>query len=139
MKVEGVIIVLSVNKNLQDYFIKLAPDFSVFNLAEKFYYDNNLTSEYFNVLFSLKKNITSLVNSKYRYPTEFLRGMFCIHAPSANIEIFDSIDGKLIPSDEYVVFPLEYDSSVQVIIVIQDKPFIITSTVPIDLIIGVAF
>jgi hypothetical protein len=30
-----------INKELQDYFIKMAPDFSVFEMIERYYYDNN--------------------------------------------------------------------------------------------------
>jgi len=122
----------SVNKNLQDYFVKIAPDFSVFDMVEKYYYDNNLSTEYFKEVFSYK--VVNLAS----YSTNFYRGMFLVYT-SGDITIN-------APEDEYVVFPMRYYMDglnkviiSQIIIAIQEAPFVMTSTSNIDLVIGVAF
>jgi len=122
----------SVNKNLQDYFVKIAPDFSVFDMVEKYYYDNNLSTEYFKEVFSYK--VVNLAS----YSTNFYRGMFLVYT-SGDITIN-------APEDEYVVFPMRYYMDglnkviiSQIIIAIQEAPFVMSSTSNIDLVIGVAF
>jgi len=121
-----------VNKNLQDYFVKIAPDFSVFDMVEKYYYDNNLSTEYFKEVFSYK--VVNLAS----YSTNFYRGMFLVYT-SGDITIN-------APEDEYVVFPMRYYMDglnkviiSQIIIAIQEAPFVMSSTSNIDLVIGVAF
>ena len=44
---------ISINKEMQDYFIKLAPDFSVFDLAEKYYFDNKLAGRWLVAVYFL--------------------------------------------------------------------------------------
>lgn len=115
----------SVNKELQDYFIKMAPDFSLFDLAEKYYYDNN------NSFGDLDKIFLYATPNTSNYQTTFNRGSFLIFS-SGNIRIKDAAD------DEYVVFP--YYPGTQILIGIQETPIEIVSTDDdISLIIGMVF
>lgn len=114
----------SVNKDLQDYFVKLAPDFSVFDMVERYYYGNNENFGNLSVLFDYS---TPSANT---YSSNFYRAMFLIYS-DGNL----SIDG--VENDEYTVFP--YYNGSQIVIAIQETPIIINSNSVIDLVIGVAF
>jgi hypothetical protein len=133
-------IMISVNREMQDYFIKLAPDFSVFDLAEKYYIDNNLTTEYFKDVFSFRY----LLGQPFNYQTNFFRGMFLVYS-DGDLSL-ETISGQPIPTDEYTVFPYRYyeENSQktivnQIVIAIQEAPFRIRSTTSINSVIGVAF
>jgi hypothetical protein len=125
-------IMKSINKNLQDYFIKLAPDFSTFDMVEKYYYDNNLTVKgifkdvfYFNYCDNNVPFVPLLSVS-----TTFFRGMFLIYSTG-------DFTVNANP-DEYTVFPYR---DAHILISIQDNPIIITSEIgkTLELVIGVAF
>ena len=120
----------SINKGLQDYFIKLAPDFSVFDLAEKYFYDMDLnitTNRIFKDVFLYSANTSA--TQRLTEATPFYRAMFLVYS-----------DGDLsinAPEDEYTVFP--FKTGAQILIAIQKSPIIITSTANIEMMIGVAF
>ena len=131
---------ISINKEMQDYFIKLAPDFSVFDLAEKYYFDNGLEVEYFNDVFSFKY----LLGLPFNYTTNFYRGMFLVYT-DGDISL-QTLSGDVIPTDEYTVFPYRYYEEDaqryivnQIVIAIQEAPFRIHSTTSINSVTGVAF
>jgi hypothetical protein len=115
-----------INQDKQDYFVKLAPDFSVFDLAEKYYYDNNLTDTRFENVFEYKSNPGSTFTS------EFYRAMYLVYT-DVNI----TVEG--LDSDEYVVFPYRGDS--QIVIAIKESPIkLIFLEIDINmLVLGVAF
>jgi hypothetical protein len=111
-------------KSLQDYLVKMAPDFSVFQLAEKYYYDNNLTGEYFNNVFSYKPIPGT------QYTSNFFRGMFQVYTEGTV-----SVQG--LEADEYVV--IDYRGGLKVVISAKESQIVISSTDEIELVIGVAF
>jgi hypothetical protein len=121
----------SINKNLQDYFIKLAPDFSVFDMVEKYYHDNDIVpvNGVFKDLFFYRYNIIANTN----IVTPFYRGMFLILMDESSGDGAITINGN---SDEYTVFPYKEG---YILIAIQDDPIEITCSKDIDLVIGVAF
>lgn len=57
--------------NVDKYFLKIAPDFSVFNLAEKYFIDNNISGGE-SKLFYLNENYTK----NTEIVTTFKRAMF---------------------------------------------------------------
>lgn len=127
----------SINKNLQDYFIKLAPDFSVFDMVEKYYHDNGYSkvtnpSGVFENLFFYNYSIGSNTN----IITPFYRGMFMIlvHEESVPTEELSFIINS--NSDEYTLFPYKEG---YILIAIQDDPIEVTCSKDVDLVIGVAF
>jgi len=122
----------SINVDMQDYFVKLAPDFSVFDMAEKYFYDNDVPEGVFENVFSYHSNI--LANAETT--TTFYRGMFLIH--SASTEAIEIIGAS---TDEYTIFPYNCgtNSNAQILIAIQDSSIIIKSDAVIDMMIGVAF
>jgi hypothetical protein len=125
---QGSGIMESINKNLQDYFIKLAPDFSVFDMFEKYYIDNNLTDEIIKDVFFYKYRNFSFINNLYTVTIPFFRGMFFI-LTTGDI----TLGGN---DDEHTIFPYKEG---YIIIAIKDEPIKIESASDIDLLIGVAF
>jgi hypothetical protein len=117
-------------KSLQDYLVRMAPDFSVFQLAEKYYYDNNLSSEYFlnneyfNDVFSYK------VAAGTQYTSNFFRGMFQVYTAGTV-----SVQG--LEEDEYVV--INHRDGLKIVISAKESQIVINSTAAMDLIIGVVF
>jgi hypothetical protein len=122
---------ITVNKDMQDYFVKLAPDFSVFELAEKYYYDKNLSSEQFNDLFFYKgRTEVNAQSGLASVATQIFRGMFLVYS-DGDISVESSDD------DEYTVLP--YRGNSQIVICVKNSQATIRSTTAIDLLIGVAF
>jgi hypothetical protein len=115
--------------DLEDYFVKMAPDFSVFELAEKYYYDSNETSNHFKDLFFYKADTLSS-GGFATVSTNFHRAMYLVYTTGTITSLGSEDDG-------YIVFP--YKQGTQVAIVIKDSPITIESTANIDLILGVAF
>jgi hypothetical protein len=115
-----------INQEKQDYFVKLAPDFSVFDLAEKYYYDNDISTQRFKEVFEYAKP------SGTQFQSEFHRAMFLVYT-DVNI----TVEG--LGTDEYVVFPYRGDS--QIVIVIKESPIkLIFSSIDANmLVLGVAF
>jgi hypothetical protein len=111
-------------KSLQDYLVRMAPDFSVFQLAEKYYYDNNLNSEYFNDVFSYKAAAGT------QYTSNFFRGMFQVYTAGTV-----SVQG--LEEDEYVV--INHREGLKIVISAKESQIVINSTAAMDLIIGVVF
>jgi len=115
----------SINKDMQDYFIKIAPDFSVLDMIEKYFYDNDEAEGIFKDVCYYKSNI--LANVDVDVP--IYRGMFIIHSTgdiTVNME-----------DDEFTVFP--YCPDTQILIALNDSNIVISSDAVIDLIVGVAF
>ena len=121
----------SINKDMQDYFIKLAPDFSVFDMAEKYFYDNDLPEGVFKDVFRYDSAIPADAETN----TTFYRGMFLIHLAGDIVDSTVSVVG--VPEDEYTVFP--YNNNSRILIAIQSADIIITSNDIIEVMIGVAF
>jgi hypothetical protein len=115
-----------INQDKQDYFVKLAPDFSVFDLAEKYYYDNNLTDTRFKNVFEYAKPSTT------EFQSEFYRAMYLVYT-DVNI----TVEG--LDLDEYVVFPYRGDS--QIVIAIKESPIklVFSASDSEMLVLGVAF
>jgi hypothetical protein len=113
-----------INPGMQHYFVKMAPDFSIFDLVEKYFYDNNLAEGMIRDIFFIKSD------SGLSAQTSINRGMFLVYSEGDL-----SIQGSA--TDEYTVFP--YKDEAQVIIAVKDGPISIVSTSAIDLIVGVAF
>jgi hypothetical protein len=113
-----------IGKDIQDYFIKMAPDFSTFEMVEKYYYDNNGFGDLSSIFYYNGETSTSM-------QTNIFRGMFLVYSTGTL-----TIDG--LSSDEYTVFP--YKPGTQIVIGIKDSAIKInSSTSNIDLMIGVAF
>jgi len=111
-------------KSLQDYLVRMAPDFSVFQLAEKYYYDNNLNSEYFNNVFSYKPT------AGIQYTSNFFRAAFQVYTDGVV-----SIQG--LEEDEYVV--INHREGIKIVITAKNSQIVINSTAAMNLIIGVMF
>ena len=116
----------SINVDMQDYFVKIAPDFSVFDMAEKYFYDNNLPEGIFKDVFYYE----SIIAIAELVDTGIYRGMFLIYS-DGDLEVVGA------STDEYTVFP--YNNNTQILIAIQDSSINITSTTTIEMMIGVAF
>jgi hypothetical protein len=114
----------AVNLSNQEYFMKLAPDFSVFELAEEYFYDNDLSDGVFNGVFLYKSDAST------SYATSFRRAMFKVYT-EGNI----TISG--LDNDEYCVIP--YTSGVQIVIVASDLDVTLSCTQDMDIVVGVAF
>jgi hypothetical protein len=112
------------NLSNQEYFLKMAPDLSVFELFEKYYYDNNLAAEYVSGVFSYKANAGT------SYVSELHRAMFKVYT-AGDIEILSLED------DEYCVIP--YTDGVQIVIAISESPITISCDQDMDIVLGVAF
>lgn len=115
-----------INQERQDYFVKLAPDFSVFDLAEKYYHDNDLTTQRFGELFEYAKPTTT------SFQSEFHRAMYLVYS---SVDI--TVNG--LSSDSYAVFPYRGDS--QIVIAIDETPIRLNFSAADSnmLVLGVAF
>jgi hypothetical protein len=122
-------IINSTGRTLQDYLIKLAPDFSVFTMLEGYYYGHE--SEFVNNekdLFYFNKFSGDVVFSSFS--STFYRAMFLVYTDGDV-----SVDG--LNQDEYTVFP--HHNGSKIVIVWKDSAITISSDEPIDLAMGVAF
>lgn len=116
-----------VNQENQGYFLRIAPDLSIFELAEAHYYAENLSSEYFSGVFSYSAD----AGSRTSYSSEFRRAMFKVYS-SGNLSVQDMDD------DEYCV--VDYRDGIQIVVAISDAPITIECDGgTIDLVVGVAF
>jgi hypothetical protein len=126
----------SVGSNFQDYFLKIAPDLSIFDLVEQYYFNNAETFGQFSPLFSYNENPVTTFTSNFYRAMFFVKGQGDL-----------SFNGLLALSDtdaDYVVFPYKDG---QVMIGVSDSPLEIKSfdntdpnnPVLMDLIIGVGF
>jgi hypothetical protein len=126
-----------INQEKQDYFVKLAPDFSVFDLAEKYYYDNDLTTKRFKDVFEYAQPLGT------EFQSEFYRAMYLVYPSiveneSDEIEFIDvTITVEGLDPDEYVVFP--YRGGTQIVIAINDAAIELNFTASVSLVLGVAF
>jgi hypothetical protein len=128
-----------INKERQDYFVKLAPDFSVFDILEQHVYDNELSDGRIADLFEYKKEPGSFFQS------EFYRAMYLVYpsfstTPDENntLEFTDTnitVDG--MSSDDYVVFP--YRGNSQIVIAISNAPIRLNFSSSPSLVMGVVF
>jgi hypothetical protein len=118
----------SVGKTLQDYLIKMAPDFSVLDMVEKFWFSNNES-----FVLSDGTNLSNIMlvaqNATNSYTTTFYRGIFLVYSTGTL-----SVTGS---NNSSVIFP-HRDAS-QIVIASLESPIVITSTSVIDMIVGVAF
>jgi len=118
----------SVGKTLQDYLIKIAPDFSVLDLVEKFWFSNNES-----FILSDGTNLSNIMlvaqNVSNSYTTTLYRGIFLVYSTGTL-----SVTGA---NNSFVVFP--YRDGTQILISSMETPITITSTSVIDMIVGVAF
>jgi hypothetical protein len=114
----------AINLSNQEYFLKMSPDLSVFELFEKYYYDNNLATEYVSGVFSYKANAGT------SYASELHRAMFKVYT-AGDIEI------PSLEDDEYCVIP--YTDGVQIVIAISESPITISCDQDMDIVLGVAF
>jgi hypothetical protein len=120
----------SVGRGFQDYFLKLAPDLSVFDLVEQYFYSVGDFEE-LSAVFAYVVPETSIME----YQSNFHRAMFYVVSEG---EL--SLEGLVIESEEnaeYTVFP--YKGGQVIIGHNQDNPLKIISTTDITLIVGVAF
>jgi hypothetical protein len=115
-----------INQEKQDYFVRLAPDFSVFDLAEKYYYDNDLTPGRFKNVFEYAQP------SGLSFQSDFYRAMYLVYS-----EVNITVEG--LDLDEYVVFP--YRGISQIVIAIKESPIkLVFSAADAEmLVLGVAF
>jgi hypothetical protein len=128
-----------INKERQDYFVKLAPDFSVFDIAEKYVYDNNLSDGRFLDLFEYYKQPGT------SFQSEFYRAIYLVYPSFSTIEdennVLEFNDVNItvngMTTDDYVVFP--YRGTSQIVIVISDAPILLNFSSAPSLILGVAF
>ena len=121
-------------KTIKDYLIRMAPDYSVFQLAEKYYYDNNLVQEYFPAgkpVFSYKAFSPGTTS----YSSSFYRAMYQVYTDAETITI-----GTLKENEDFVV--IEQKPGVKIVIYIGTEAPTLT-TFPVDkkisLVIGVVF
>ena len=117
----------STGKPLQDYLIKMAPDFSVFGMLEQYYFGhesefvgNEKDLFYFN----------EFPGTSSSFSSTFHRAMFLVYTDGSV-----TVDG--LRSDEYTVFP--YHNGSKIVIAWSDSPISVSSTSAIELAMGVAF
>jgi hypothetical protein len=128
-----------INKERQDYFVKLAPDFSVFDIAEKNVYDNNRTDGRFLDIFEYYKE------PGLSFQSEFYRAMYLVYPSFStvedenNIPEFNEVNITVngMDSDDYVVIP--YRGTSQIVIAISDAPIRLNFSSAPSLVLGVAF
>lgn len=115
----------AINLAAQEYFLKMAPDLSVLDMAEKYFYDNDLTEGVFNGVFLYKSNASK------SYPTTLHRAVFKVYTTEGDITIPGLSD------DEYCVIP--YTDGVQIVLVASDSAVTLSCTQDMDIVVGVAF
>jgi hypothetical protein len=118
---------MTIGANLQDYFLKIAPDLSVFDLVEQYYFNNNEDFGLVSPLFSYN------IDPSSPFQSQFYRAMFFVK--SNGDLVFSGLNIDETNSD-YVVFPYKDG---QVMIGANTTKLTITSTTAIDYIIGVGF
>jgi hypothetical protein len=127
---------------VQDYLLKLAPDFSIFEMVEKYFYDNNLSNGILKTIFLYDEP-----SSNFKITT-FHRAMFKVHTSGTVIT-------TNLANDEYSVIPYKTNQIIvtlgnspssddfpineYIILAWGDSPIQINSNDTIDLILGVAF
>jgi hypothetical protein len=114
----------AINLAGQEYFLKLAPDLSVIEMAEKYFYDNDLSEGVFNGVFLYKSNAST------SYATTLHRAVFKVYT-EGNI----TISG--LSSDEYCVIP--YTDGVQIVLAASESAVTLLCTQDMDIVVGVAF
>lgn len=114
----------AINLANQEYFLKMAPDLSVLEMAEKYFYDNDLAEGVFNGVFLYKSNAST------SYPTTLHRAVFKVYT-EGDITIAGLSD------DEYCVIP--YTDGVQVVLVASDSAVTLSCSQDMDIVVGVAF
>jgi hypothetical protein len=120
-----------INKELQDYFIKMAPDFSVFEMIERYYYDNNDSfGDLADIMYYNKDSVVNIETGFREAQTHITRGMFLIYSEG-------DISVKGSAQNEYTVFP--YKKGTQILIAVKDTSITIESDTDIEMIVGVAF
>jgi len=119
-----------INKELQDYFIKMAPDFSVFEMIERYYYDNKDSFGDLADIMYYNNGGANNADIILQAQTHITRGMFLIYS-EGNISVQNSAQ------NEYTVFP--YKKGTQILIAVKDTPITIVSTTDMEMIVGVAF
>jgi hypothetical protein len=119
----------SVGKTLQDYFIKMAPDFSVLDLIEKFWFDKNES-----LVLADGTDLTNIMlvakNTTNSYATNMYRAMFLVYSTGTL-----TVSGANV--NNYVSFP--YRDNSQILIASNNSPITINSTSLIEMVVGVAF
>lgn len=112
-----------------EYFLKLIPDFSVFDLVEKYYIDNN-TSEGTNNLFYYK----NFGSDDTTISTEFYRAIFKI------IGIIGLNKFDITPPEDYIVRHYIINGDLYLIVISNNSTIELSdSTFKEKTIIGVAF
>jgi hypothetical protein len=114
----------AINLTNQEYFLKMAPDLSVFELFEKYYYDNDLSEGVHLGVFSYEGA------AGQTYVSDFHRAMFKVYT-SGNITVSGMED------DEYCVIP--YTEGVQIVVATSESQLTLVCDQDMDLILGVAF
>ena len=123
----------SIGKDIQDYFIKMAPDFSVFDLVENHFYSKGLTTAQKEYVDYVVK--TPATNT---HATKFYRAMFLVYTTGTITVTGTGLDTTYIEKDKtYVVFP--YRPGTQIVIAVQNTPITINSSAPITRVVEVAF
>lgn len=122
---------------IQEYFIKMAPDFSTFDLVETWYYKKNGVipspqNEFVNYAYYGDNGTATPHTSK------FFRAMFLVYT-TGNISVSGGAsDTPYITKDKsYVVFP--YRDGTQIVIAVQNTAIKITSSSNIFRVVEVAF
>ena len=120
-------------QSIQDYFIKMAPDFSVFDLVENHFYNKGLTAAQKEYVDYVVK--TSATNT---HTTKFYRAMFLVYTTGTIAVTGTGLDTTYIEKDKtYVVFP--YRPGTQIVIAVQNTPITINSSTSIARVVEVAF
>jgi len=88
---------------LKEYFLKISPDFSVFDLLEKFLVSNELSDEQKGIFFYRKDELTDDV-----LETNFYRAIFKIDINSTNEEDYPKLSNSeknyiIIKDEEYTL------------------------------------
>jgi len=88
---------------LKEYFLKISPDFSVFDLLEKFLVSNELSDEQKGIFFYRKDELTDDV-----LETNFYRAIFKIDINSTNEEDYPKLSNSeknyvIIKDEEYIL------------------------------------
>jgi hypothetical protein len=114
-----------VNLDNQEYFLKLAPDLSVFELAERYFYDQDFPEGVFGDVFLYRSNSGSSLQTTFR------RAMFKVYS-------LGNLTVRGMSDDEYCVIP--YASGVQIVVVHSDSEIVLDcGSGAMELVLGVAF
>jgi hypothetical protein len=122
----------SVGTNFQDYFLKMAPDLSVLDLVEQYYFNHSETfGELLSGVFSYDEPSVGVKELQ----TVFHRAMFFVKSTGSlsfeGLEVISENDA------DYTVFPYKDG---QIMIGVNDAALLkIVSSTDIELVIGVGF